>query len=121
VNAEALRVLVLEDDPQLRRVSERSARLREGLQVFTVATEEEARAALAVGRYDLVVCDLNLKGGRTSARLVAELERATQPPVVVHTASPQLARELGVTAQVFPKTRTLLAILDELAPFMKRT
>lgn len=121
MNDETLRVLVLDDDPQLRRVSERAARLREGLEVFAVATEEEARAALAVGRYDLVVCDLNLEGGRTSAGFVAELERAERPLVVVHTGSPELALELGLTARVISKSRSLLAVIDELAPLLKQT
>lgn len=70
------RVLVLDDDPMIRRVLERVAQRRDDVTLVTVATPEEVLAHVAEHELDLVVCDYQLRlGGRpiTCAPLIEEL------------------------------------------------
>jgi CheY-like chemotaxis protein len=93
------RILVLDDDPMIRRVLERVAKQTEGVMLVTVATPEEVLGHVAEHEVDLVVCDYQLRlRGRTitCAALVSEL-RARGIAVAVMTGSARaITQDLGV-------------------------
>ena len=55
------RILVVDDDPQIRRVM-RVALTRQGYEVDDVKTGEEALEKLQAPRFDLVLLDMNMRG-----------------------------------------------------------
>lgn len=73
------RILVLDDEPMLRRALERAATSRADVELETVGTPDELLDRVPQGRPpDLIVCDYRLKvDGRstTSAELLRELSR----------------------------------------------
>jgi len=93
------RILVLDDDPMIRRVLERVAGQRDDLTLVTVATPDEVLAHLAEHELDLVVCDYQLRVGRraiTCAPLIAELrERGINAAVMTGDAR-AIRHDLGV-------------------------
>ncbi len=93
------RILVLDDDPLLRRALTRVASSRDGVDLDAVGTTAEVLERLEAGdRYDLIVCDYRLRiDGRntTSAELVRELARRGLPVAIMtgdlDTLAPDLA------------------------------
>ena len=57
-----IHILVIDDEPDLRTLYELTL-LREGYQVTTAGTVEQAREALHSGRFDLVITDMRLPDG----------------------------------------------------------
>jgi PAS domain S-box-containing protein len=57
----AMRLLIIDDEPSIRHAFERLL-TRRGYRVATAATLGDAEAALALGTFDLVFCDLHLGG-----------------------------------------------------------
>ncbi|HEY8426859.1 MAG TPA: response regulator [Sandaracinaceae bacterium] len=92
-------ILVLDDDPLVRRAIQRVAAGRRDVTVETVGTPDEVLARVDAGaRYDLIVCDYRLTLGgvhTSSAELVRELTRRGQRVAVmtgdVDTIAPDLA------------------------------
>lgn len=62
------RILVVDDEPDLRTLYELTL-LREGYQVATAGTLQEARAHLQQGRFELVITDMRLPDGMGSELL----------------------------------------------------
>jgi DNA-binding NtrC family response regulator len=79
----------VDDDQDLREMWLAFGTLNQ-IAVDVAATVAEARAHLAVRRFDLVVCDFNLGATETAAELVPELVRAGAPCIVV-TGNPSQA------------------------------
>lgn len=82
------RILVLDDDPLVRRAMVRAAGARKDVTLEAVGTPDEVRERLASAElpFDLVVCDYRLKidGHRTtSAPLVRELAARSVPVLVM--------------------------------------
>ena len=65
------RILVVDDDPQIRRAM-RTTLTGRGYEVADARTGEEAREALRSGNYDLVLLDMNMPGmgGIETCRLI---------------------------------------------------
>ncbi len=82
------RVLVVDDDPDVRALVELKLRL-EGLEVVTAETGEEALAMLSMQSFDLVVLDLMMPGidGIEVCRRIRE--RNADLPVIMLTARAQ--------------------------------
>ncbi len=75
------RILVVDDDPQIRRVM-RTTLSAAGYEVTAVSTGDEAIESVRVNRYDLILLDMNLPGlngmdGVETCRMV----RAARPPL----------------------------------------
>jgi DNA-binding response OmpR family regulator len=80
-----MKLLVIEDNPRLAAVMAKLL-ADNGMTVDAVATAEEARAALAVATYDLILLDLTLPDGY-GGDLLRSLRMAGQAtPVLVATA-----------------------------------
>lgn len=75
-----LRVLLVEDDALLAGVHRRLLRRYGGYDVSWVETLEDARAALAAGDFDAVLCDLSLPDG-SGAELIA-WARGARPEIL---------------------------------------
>ena len=88
------RVLVVDDDPDVRNLVELKLRL-EGLEVVTAGTGEEALAQLSVQDVDLVVLGLMMPGmdGIEVCRRIRDDARTAHLPVIMLTAR---AREKDV-------------------------
>ncbi len=84
------RVLVVDDDPDVRTLVELKLRL-EGLEVVSVASGEEALAMLSVESFDLVVLDLMMPGidGIEVCRRIRERPETADLPVIMLTARAQ--------------------------------
>lgn len=111
----AARVLVVDDDPLVRRVV---VRMIEYLGFVVVDAEglTAARTTLAQGHIDLVLCDIDLLDG-SGVDLAAELIAVGAPPVVLMSGSePVLAHAratLGVRVIAKPFDRAgLKAVLS---------
>lgn len=97
----ALRILVVEDDPHLRKLCTFALGLDEELEVETCASGEEALSAIAASKPDLVLLDMELpgmSGGETAARIDASI------PVVYMTGNERVAvpeRVRGVVKKPF--------------------
>lgn len=78
------RILCVEDDPGLSRLMQKSLE-RRGYVVHTAANGEEGLAALAQGRYDLMLLDHNMPGcgGMDMIRRLAD--NGTLPPTIMVT------------------------------------
>jgi two-component system response regulator MprA len=80
-----MRVLVVDDEPQLRRALERALKL-EGYEVAMAADGEEGLAAISSAPYDAVVLDV-LMPNRDGLSVCRELrERGDRTPVLMLTA-----------------------------------
>ena len=70
------RILVVDDDPQIRRVMKMTLSA-EGYEVEGARTGEEAQEELRAGHYDLLLLDMNMPGmgglGESAARACAAL------------------------------------------------
>jgi CheY-like chemotaxis protein len=112
------RILVLDDDPLLRRAIEHVASVRGDALVAAVATPGELREELAAATepFHLVVCDFQLRNaGRatTSAELVRELAEQGLP-IAVMTGDVRAARAvLGSELAMLEKPIRLDDILAE--------
>ncbi len=84
------RVLVVDDDPDVRSLVELKLRL-EGLEVVTAASGEEALAQLSVQTVDLVVLDLMMPGidGIEVCRRIRDTAEIAHLPVIMLTARAQ--------------------------------
>ena len=84
------RVLVVDDDPDVRSLVELKLRL-EDLEVVTAASGEEALAQLSVQDVDLVVLDLMMPGidGVEVCRRIRENPDTSHLPVIMLTARAQ--------------------------------
>jgi len=78
------RILVAEDEPDLREVLQASLSAS-GFDVTVAATTDEALTALEAGGQDLVVSDLLMPGGGGRRILETVSEMASPPPVLVVT------------------------------------
>lgn len=106
------RVLLIDDDDSLRRAWKRTADASpDSIHLDGAASEEEARAALAAGSYDLVVCDWNLGPDGTSEALVRELAAQGAAVVVVTGEAKSPRATLGRDVAVVAKPIGLLALL----------
>jgi len=83
-NANGTRVLVVDDEPQILRALEITLR-REGYDVHTARTAEEALAAAAAHPPEAVILDLLLPDGKGTA-VAAELREWTAAPILVLSA-----------------------------------
>lgn len=92
-----LNVLVIDDEPSICEVLELSLR-RRGHQVEAAANEAEARQKLESQLFDLVVCDINLRGvrGDLSGLDVLAHTRTISPavPFVLMTGNEQLGETI---------------------------
>ena len=79
------KVLVADDEPKLGNVVTQMLQL-DGHEVLRVGGGEEALAALASGRFDVVVTDLRMPGADGLAVLRAARASAAPPEVIVMTA-----------------------------------
>jgi two-component system KDP operon response regulator KdpE len=77
----SIRVLVVDDEPQILRALETNLR-GAGYDVVTASTAEEARSAAALQRPDAVILDLVLPDGSGTA-VCRDLRRWTSVPVIV--------------------------------------
>lgn len=78
-------ILVVDDEPDLRTLYELTL-LREGHQVDTAGTLEEAHAALRERRYDLLITDMRLPDGMGTDLLKGLRERKNRERCIVITA-----------------------------------
>ncbi|MBS0619285.1 MAG: response regulator [Spirochaetes bacterium] len=75
-------LLLVEDDPVQQALIERMvSQLPYALTI--TASVEDAMAAFAKGRHEVVLCDINLPGRRSGVDLLRELKEQPNPPVVV--------------------------------------
>src|ERR1035438_8460556 len=77
------RILIVDDDPQIRRVMKMTLSA-EGYEVADVRTGEEAQEALRAGRYDLILLDMNMPGmgGWEACR---EIRGSSEIPIIMLT------------------------------------
>lgn len=110
------RILVLDDDPMIRRVLERVSRRREDVALVTVGTPEEVLAHVAEHELDLVVCDYQLRIGTrsiTCAPLIAELRERGMNVAVMTGDARAIRHDLGVPILEKPlQIADLLALLQ---------
>jgi two-component system KDP operon response regulator KdpE len=88
----SLRVLVVEDDPEIRALMQSTLSV-EGFDVQTAVSLSEARALLAHRPPDAVVLDLGLPDG-DGLSLVRELRQQSSTPVIVVSARHQEAQKI---------------------------
>jgi two-component system KDP operon response regulator KdpE len=88
----SLRVLVVEDDPEIRALMQSTLSV-EGFDVQTAVSLSEARALLAHSPPDAVVLDLGLPDG-DGLSLVRELRQQSSTPVIVVSARHQEAQKI---------------------------
>jgi CheY-like chemotaxis protein len=85
-------VLVIDDDPAAAEFFRHALAVRGRFQVAHTPDPATALALVAVGRWDLMITDLNLPG-MSGADLLAELRRiAPQLPAILVTAHPEGVR-----------------------------
>ena len=78
---ESLRVLIVDDEPQIRRFL-RVSLSAEGVQVFEAANLAEARSALRGDRPDLMILDLGLPDG-DGLELIPQVREHSSLPIIV--------------------------------------
>ena len=119
------RVLVVDDDPQLRR---NTVVLIEGgdVEVDEAATGAEAIAAVRANRYDCMVLDLSLPDmdGRSMLETLQQQGREI-PPVIVHTArevtqDEEAALRENTESIIIKDVRSQERLLDEVSLFLHR-
>ena len=88
----SLRVLVVEDDPEIRSLVQSALRL-EGFEVQTAVTLAEATALLHHRPPALIVLDLGLPDGE-GLQLVQQVRRSSNLPIVVVSARHQEAQKI---------------------------
>ncbi|MDB5972745.1 MAG: hypothetical protein JWQ90_5195 [Hydrocarboniphaga sp.] len=98
---ESLRVLIVDDEPQIRRFL-RVSLSAEGMQVFEAASLAEARSALRSDRPDLMILDLGLPDG-DGLELIPQVRETSTLPIIV----------LSVRDDEFGKVRALDAGADD--------
>lgn len=111
-----MRVLVVDDDPGVRKLFKRVLAPPEFL-IAEAATLAEARVAVASERVDLMICDVTLPDG-DGLDFMAELKSGPlRPKTVVLTGAPTdevqtRARQLGagVVSKPIPIAELLLAV-----------
>jgi two-component system OmpR family response regulator len=84
MNGRSPHILVVDDDREIRRLVARFL-ADNGLRVTAAGNAEEADAALAAGRFDLVVLDLMLPG-EDGISIARRLRRAGDLPILMLTA-----------------------------------
>ncbi|MDQ3185438.1 MAG: ATP-binding protein [Pseudomonadota bacterium] len=101
------RILHVEDDEDLRELV--AGALGTEIHTVGVATLEQARAAIAKERYQLVILDLKL-GQENGLELLPDLRRLFEPPipVVIFTANDVAADSAREVSAVLTKTRASL-------------
>jgi two-component system CheB/CheR fusion protein len=72
------RILLVEDEPGVRNAMRMLLKI-EGYEVTPVAGADEASALMEAGRFDLLVTDYHLEGGRTGTQVI-EMARARLGP-----------------------------------------
>lgn len=110
------RILVLDDDPMIRRVLERVARTRDDVTLLTAATPEEVLAHTSEHPIDLVVCDYQLRQGNrsmTSAALLAELRARGVRAAVMTGDARGIPDDLGIPVVEKPLQLADLLVLLE--------
>ncbi|WP_428310700.1 response regulator [Hydrocarboniphaga sp.] len=78
---ESLRVLIVDDEPQIRRFL-RVSLSAEGMQVFEAASLAEARSALRADKPDLMILDLGLPDG-DGLELIPQVRESSSLPIIV--------------------------------------
>ena len=86
------RVLVVEDDPDVRRLVEMKLKL-DGIETLTATNGQEALDVLAESPVDLVILDLQMPvmGGIETCRRIREDDELSGIPIVMLTARAQAA------------------------------
>jgi len=93
--ADALRVLVIEDDPDSALFTRTALERGAGMVVTVATTTTEALAVLAVEDFDLIVSDIELPGA-TGLSIMPEIEQlAPGVPVIILTAHAKLDYAVG--------------------------
>jgi len=78
-----VRVLLLEDDPHYREIIERVLLRSAPYVIEAVATEAQARKALAEETYDLVLLDLNIQGCKCWETLARAVRHPASPAAIM--------------------------------------
>ena len=118
-----MRLLLIEDETELARLV-RANLAREGFAVDAVERIDDARAALAVARYDAILLDLSLPDG-DGLTLLAQLRAAADAtPVIAVTARDAIdARVAGLNAgadDYLVKPFALTELLARLRAILRR-
>lgn len=94
-NSQLLRALVVDDEPQIRRLTTMSL-TKEGFVCDVAGDGAQAEKQLSDRKYDVVITDLRMPQHNGHALAVALLEHAERPLIVVLTgvAEPKLAKDL---------------------------
>jgi CheY-like chemotaxis protein len=113
-----LRILVLDDDPMIRRALERVAEARVDVALEAVGTPAELRTRVDETKtpYDLIACDYMLKEigpGATSAELVRDLHRLRLPVAVMTGDVRSAVTNLGFTVPTISKPLLLDDLIAE--------
>ncbi len=116
-----LRVLVVEDDPDIRDVLAYTLE-REGFEVLGVSDGERALEVMRATRPDLVLLDLLMPGldGRGVARVMMGESALSRIPVVSMSASPEEVAPSLARVHV-QKPFTIAAIVDAIRHALSRT
>lgn len=120
----ARRVLLVDDEPDIREVAKLSLEMGAGWEVLTAASGAEGVALAAANRLDAILLDVmmpDLDGPATFRQLQAE-EQTRGIPVILLTAKVQAAdqrrfAELGVRG-VIPKPFDPLALSGQVAALL---
>ena len=93
------RVLVVDDEPQLRRVM-RTALVANGYEAYEARTGEEALATLRENNLDLVLLDMNMPGigGMAACRAIRAQSEVEEPTFTMRDGAP--ARSAASSASV---------------------
>ncbi len=83
------RLLIVDDEPLMRRVMARLA-TGAGFEAVQAASGEEALVALEEGAFDVVISDISMPGMGGMALLLAVAERDPELPVILVTGAPSI-------------------------------
>ncbi|MBS2024948.1 MAG: EAL domain-containing protein [Deltaproteobacteria bacterium] len=83
------RILIVDDDPSMRRTVERLLQSA-GYEVQSIGSAEEARKSLQSSVYDVVVSDLLLPGTRGTELLHSVRQSGNSVPFIIMTGSPDM-------------------------------
>lgn len=92
------KILLVDDDPMIRRSCVRTFKDRRGIDLETASDGREAMLRLAKESFDFVICDVNMPGWNGIKLL--ESVKSRQPHLVAkfifHTSEPERVTSMGV-------------------------
>ena len=113
-DSKAQRILFVEDEPALCKLAERVL-VKQGYSVTLAASAAEARQYLEQGRFELLICDVNL-GGPEDGLSLARFVRSQQPDkriVVISGLEEDLQAQCNEISAVFlPKPFSVASLLQ---------